>query len=225
MKRLVFVSLLFGCFVGGAQDCKNYLFLQNGKTVEMTIYNKKGEENGKQVYTVSGYNGGSSNASAGINTEMFDKKGKSLAKAQNKVQCTGGILKMDMKMNMPNEQAKNMNMDASGESVYLDYPSKMNVGDALPDGHMQVDISMNGGSMKQNVLLDVTNRKVEGKESITTPAGTWDCLKITSHLKMVVKTVGIGIPFNSDNTEWFAPGVGIIKTQSKYGGTAITAIR
>jgi hypothetical protein len=41
----------------------------------------------------------------------------------------------------------------------------------------------------------------------------------------VVKTVGIGIPFNSDNTEWFAPGVGIIKTQSKYGGTAITAIR
>ena len=37
--------------------------------------------------------------------------------------------------------------------------------------------------------------------------------------------MGIGIPVSTDVTEWFAPGFGIVKTESKGGGTAITAIR
>lgn len=213
----------FCCLTLVAQDCKNYLFLQNGKTIEMTIYNKKGEENGKQVYTVSDYKGNSKAATATINTEMFDKKSKSLSKAQNKVQCNGGALQMDMQMSLPGEQSKNIKVDASAQSFFLDYPAKMAAGDALPNGHMQIDIDINGG-MKSNVSIDVTDRKVEGKESITTTAGTWDCYKITSHTKMTIKTLVIPINYNSDNTEWFAPGVGVIKTTSKGGGTAITAI-
>lgn len=223
--KLLALSFAFLCSLTlTAQDCKNYLFLQNGKTIEMTVYNKKGEESGKQVYTVSDYKGNGKSATATINTEMFDKKGKSLSTAQNKVQCTGGALQMDLKMSMPGEQAKNMNVDASAQSFFIDYPVKMAAGDALPDGHMQLDIDMNGG-MKSNINMDVTNRKVEGKESVTTTAGTWDCFKITSHMKMTIKTMMIPINVNSDNTEWFAPGVGVIKTTSKGGGTAITAIR
>jgi hypothetical protein len=36
--------------------------------------------------------------------------------------------------------------------------------------------------------------------------------------------MGVGIPMNFEPTEWYAPGFGIIKTESKSGGTAITAI-
>lgn len=36
-----------------AQDCAHYLFLQKNKVIEMTIYNKKGDPNGRQVYEVS----------------------------------------------------------------------------------------------------------------------------------------------------------------------------
>jgi hypothetical protein len=42
---------------------------------------------------------------------------------------------------------------------------------------------------------------------------------------MKIKTMGIGVPLNMDATEWFAPGFGVVKTQSKYGETAITAIK
>lgn len=223
MKLLALSFAVFCSLTITAQDCKNYLFLQNGKTIEMTIYNKKGEESGRQVYTVSDYAGNAKKATATINTEMFDRKGKSLATAQNKVQCNGGALQMDMQMSLPGEQSKNMKADASAQSFFLDYPASMKEGDALPDGHMQIDIDMNGG-MKSNVNMDVTARKVEGKETITTTAGTWDCFKITSHMKMSIKTLMIPINYNSDNTEWFAPGVGVIKTLSKGGGTAITAI-
>jgi hypothetical protein len=86
-----------------------------------------------------------------------------------------------------------------------------------------MDINNNG--LKQTVSMTISDRKVEGKESVTTAAGTWDCFKISYKSKMVVKTAGIGIPVNIEGNEWYAPGVGVVKTQSKSGGTAITAIK
>ena len=129
---------------------------------------------------------------------------------------------VDMKMSLPQAQVKDVN--AASESFYVDFPANMKIGDALADAHMKMDIDMQNG-MKQSVSMDITERKVEGKESVTTTAGTWECYKISSHSKTVIKTMGIGIPINIDNTEWFAPGAGIVKTQSKAGGTAITTVR
>ncbi len=129
---------------------------------------------------------------------------------------------MDMNMKMPQGQ-KYGTTNAKTESMFIEYPSKINVGENLKDGHMDIDMDNNG--MKQNVTLDIINRKVEAKEKITTTAGTWDCYKIAYSLKMKIKTMGIGVPLNMDATEWFAPGFGVVKTQSKYGETAITAIK
>lgn len=187
----------------------------------MTIYNKKGEAAGKQVYTVSDYKNSGGIASATVNTEMFDKKGKSIIKSVNNVQCKAGIMMMDMKMNIPQGQQFS-NTDAKAQNVFLEYPAVMSVGESLKDGHMQLETDSKG--MKQTLTMDVTNRKVEGKESVTTSAGTWDCYKITSTSKMRITTMGIGIPINMEVTEWYAPGFGIIKTDSKGGATAITAI-
>jgi hypothetical protein len=53
------------------------------------------------------------------------------------------------------------------------------------------------------------NRKVEALESITTPAGTFECYKLTydmeikSMIKMTVKA-----------TQWVARNVGAVKTES-----------
>lgn len=222
MKTFALASVLLSVISATAQDCKNYFFLQNGKTIEMAIYNKKGEEAGKQVYTVSDYKSSGGTAAATVHSEMLDKKGKSITKAQSTVQCKAGVMMVDMKMSLPQAQIKDVN--AATESFYVDYPANMNVGDALADAHLKMDIDMQNG-MKQSVSMDITDRKVEAKESVTTTAGTWECYKISSHNKTVIKTMGIGIPINIDNTEWFAPGAGIVKTQSKAGGTAITAIR
>jgi hypothetical protein len=37
--------------------------------------------------------------------------------------------------------------------------------------------------------------------------------------------MGIGVPMSFDGIEWYAPGFGVVKTESKNGGTAITAIK
>ena len=116
-----------------------------------------------------------------------------------------------------------MDSDVQADNIYIEYPNGMNVGDALKDAKMHMDMDNNG--MKQTVDMEVFDRKVEGKEKITTPAGSWECYKISYKSKMRVKTMGIGMPMNIEGTEWFAPGFGIVKTQSKQGGTEIVAIR
>ncbi|HKP31370.1 MAG TPA: hypothetical protein VJT83_01535 [Chitinophagaceae bacterium] len=220
---LVIIFLALGA-CSQAQDCKQYFFLQNNKTVEMTMYSKKGDPAGKTVYVISDVQNAGGITTGTINTEIFDKKGKSIAKGVNNVKCTGGVMQMDMKMMIPAgsmEQFRNTEM--KGESNYLEYPSNMKEGDQLKDA----SFTMTGqnGPMTYKMDMNITDRKVQGKESITTTAGTWDCFKITSKSKMNMK-MGINIPMNFETTEWYAPGFGVVKTESnKGGGTEITAVR
>ena len=190
MKYLLSICLFFISICAISQDCKTYFYLQNNKTIEVTVYNKIGEASGKQVYTVSDYKNTAGTSSAILNTEVFDKKGKSGGKSSGVVKCTKGVMMMDMKMSMPPGQPLGIT-DAKAENLFIEYPIAMNTGDNLKDGHLEIETDSKG--MKQSVTLDVINRKVEGKEKITTPAGTWDCFKITNNTKIKIKTMGIGV--------------------------------
>ena len=225
MKKLIIGSLLLSCLQSSAQDCGNYYYMQNNKTVEVTIKDKKGSPTGKQVYTITDAKTSGGTASSTVNSEMFDKKGKSVAKTTTNMRCNNGVLMMDMKMMMPQAQAEQFgSASASADNVYMEYPSKMNVGEQLKDGTLQME--MNNGGMKSSLSYIVTDRKVEAKESVTTPAGTWECYKITFKAKMNMRMMGIGMPVNIEGTEWYAPGFGVIKTETKGGGgTEVTSIK
>jgi hypothetical protein len=225
-KTIVAAALLaIGTLSATAQNCKNYLLLQNNKRVEMTVYNRKGKEDGKQVWLVSNVKNSGKTTTATLNTEFFDGKGRSINKSSSEVQCNGSALKMSMKLMLNEAQLKQMkNATVSVNGEYMDYPANIKEGDQLPDGSMNLDYTMEGG-MKASMELSVTGRQVGSKEAVTSPAGHWECFKITSNQKIVSKVAGIGIPIKMDVTEWYAPGVGVIKTESKYGSTLITAIQ
>src|SRR6476661_1852565 len=99
--------LLFGAILCSAeiysQDCKGYYFLQNNKTIEMAILNKKGEQSMKQVYTVTNVENSGNATTADLQTEMIDKKGKSVTKGKAKIKCDGGVMMVDMKMSIPQQ--------------------------------------------------------------------------------------------------------------------------
>jgi len=187
----------------------------------MTVTNNKGKEAGKMTYKISNSQKTGSSVSATVNTEFVDSKGKTISTGTNNVKCENGVMKMDMKVFIPAAQTAG---SATGSDFYLEYPATMNAGDQLKDGHLAMDAESSGG-IKSSVEIDITNRKVEGKESVTTPAGTWECYKITAKNKITSRIAGIGIPINMDVTEWFAPGFGIVKTESKTGKTEITSIQ
>ncbi|HEY0676851.1 MAG TPA: hypothetical protein VGD17_01150 [Chitinophagaceae bacterium] len=221
----IFTLLCLLSFAGiNAQDCRNFYFVQNNKTIEMSILNKKGDVVGRNVYLVSNVSNSGGAISSNVNSEMFDKKGKTIVKSSMNVKCAGGVIMMDMKMFMPQQQAEQFSKsEAKFENVYIEYPSSMKPGDMLKDATLNME--MNNSGMQQTLNMVVYDRKVEAKESITTPAGTWECFKISSKNKMHMKMGPIGIPMNIDMIEWFAPGFGVVKTTSKNGGTLITSVK
>ncbi len=206
-----------------SQKCDFY-HLQNNKVIEMTLKNKKGKENGKVVYTISNVNKSGNTTSSTVRSEMFSDKGKSIAKGTNNISCTNGVLMMDMKMFIPSPQQQQMGeATANASNVYLEYPANMKEGDALKDGDFSMDFKT-GAGLSGIVSVNITERKVIGKESVTTPAGTWDCFKIFSKQKITMK-IGIGIPIRAEVTEWFAPGFGIVKTDANGATTEITSVK
>jgi hypothetical protein len=228
-----------------AQDCSQFLLLQKDKTVEITNYDKKGQPNGKQVYTVKDVSSSGGTVTGTVNSEQFDKNSNSKAKASSTIQCSGGEFRLDMKLMLPQQQAEKYgDAEVNAKSSFLSYPGTMKVGDAPPDGSFTMDLSHSGGGpggpgapgappagppgppgFKQSLTMTISDRKVIAQESVTTTAGTWNCFKITYRCKVGVKTGPFSIPTNIDITEWYAPGFGVIKTESKYGSTAITSIK
>jgi len=53
MKKISFLFLIFIALSAFSQDCGDYYYFQNNKTIEISIANKKGKETGKLVYTIS----------------------------------------------------------------------------------------------------------------------------------------------------------------------------
>jgi hypothetical protein len=234
MKLLVaFVCTFLLLAFTHAQPCSGYYYLTNG-TVEMTTYDKKAKENGKITYTISNVNQTGNTTSASFASEMKDEKGKSLSKGAGKYKCSDGILFIDAKVAMPQEQmGAYKDMDVKAEDAFIEYPAIFSDGQSLNDVDFKMDI-INKGAVFSVISLAQSNRKVEGKESITSPAGTWECWKISydGRFKATIGgPSGIGIPVNFKSTEWFAPGFGIVKTETYnkngklVGSTLITSVK
>jgi hypothetical protein len=68
-------------------------------------------------------------------------------------------------------------------------------------------------------------RTVVARESVTTPAGTWNCFKIVNKTTTTITGYKMA-PFTMETTEWYAPDFGIVKFQLGGGlTTEITALR
>lgn len=213
MKYLFAFIILVASTALSAQECKEYYYLKNGE-VEMTLYDKKQAENGMLKYVISGVTKAGKATVATFQSEMFSEKGKSMSKSSGSYKCEGGILYVDARVAMPGDQSAQFK-DAEVKAVenYIEYPASLSAGQSLKDASFTMDVTREGG-VASTVVFEENDRKVVTKESITTPAGTWECWKITYNGYMKVSMAGIGIPFRFQATEWLAPAFGIVKTET-----------
>lgn len=207
-----------------AQQCNGFYYLQANKKITMSLTDRKGRPSGSYVYTVSDVKSNGPVMSSKVRSEMFDESGKSVSSSECIMKCNGGTYQMDMKMLLPQQQAEQFkNMDAQTE-FYLDYPAVMNTGEVLKEGTFNTNVTNDKG-LEMSLEMTITDRNVLAQEQVTTAAGTWQAFKISSRCKVRTRISGIGIPFTIEQTEWFVPSFGVVKTQSKWGGTEITAIQ
>jgi len=212
MKKylILFLMAVFAVQTSGAQSsCSAYYPLVDGANFQYTNYNKKGKEEGQINYTVTNVESSGDNVSATMMMEMVDKKGNTYTSDYN-MACEGNVVKIDFKSLMNEQMLSQMGdveMDISGTDVEL--PNNLSVGQELPDANMTVKMKM-GGAINMNTNVETINRKVEKQESVTTPAGTFDCYVIYSETRTKMMMTNQTFPSRT----WLAEGVGMVKQES-----------
>jgi hypothetical protein len=205
-----FLPIAIFCFglatVVKAQDCPSYYPDRENAQMEYKQYDKKGKLSGSSIQKIVSIKKTASSVVTEISAEHFDDKGKSQGTVNLKARCEGGIFYIDMKNFMAQPAGEDAQMSIEGGN--LEMPSNMKAGDMLKDGNMKMSIA--AGAMTMNTTIAITNRKVEAVESITTPAGTFECYKISYD----IATKMMGINSKLKGVEWYAKNVGMVKSES-----------
>jgi hypothetical protein len=92
----------------------------------------------------------------------------------------------------------------------MELPARLSVGDKLEDAYM--NMYMNLGITSISVDVSVTNHKCVAVESITVPAGTFECYKLTHTVAMSASAMGNHSKDVNDITTWYARGIGSVKS-------------
>ncbi|MHB8207464.1 TapB family protein [Mucilaginibacter sp.] len=228
--------------------------MQKNKTIEMTAFNNKRDVTFKTVTKVSDVTTENGVTTANVLAEGYDKNGKLINSSNVAYKCNGGVMMMDMSFNAPQQSQQQTSRDTKMtfkviNQGYMEYPSGMHVGDHLKDATSQIEMTM-GNGMTGVTTVQITDRMIVGKETVTTPAGSWDCLKITykttssttfkgahadtinsamSTLDKLRSKLGKFGPKThsntSENTVWYAPGFGMVKIQGKTFVMELTGIK
>ncbi len=124
--------------------------------------------------------------SAIVKAEIFDKTRKSISISSNNVKCENGIIYMDMKLFLPQQQTEQFSRERREIQKCLPrISSVIKAGDKLKDGSFDIETDNNG--LKQTLKMQILSRTVTGIEKVTTPAGSWDCAVITYHTRVDIR--------------------------------------
>lgn len=200
------LTLLF--LTSKAQDCSIYFPFKKGIKAEMSNYDKKDKLITTAKYEVTNNESIAGGTLITFSNETYDAKGKLLAKSDLSAKCINGDYYTDIKAISSDMIPRSSDISVSVTGDQMVYPASMKVGDVLKDASINVKSSM--GSMTiMNMTATIVNRKVEGNETIETPAGKFDCLKITYTLNM--KLMGSR---TMQGVEYLAKGVGVVKQET-----------
>ena len=196
---------------GTAQDkCSTFYPSKQGITWVIHQFDKRDKLSTIASYTLKHIAQGENGTTMTIAMRLIDGKNqKELTTMEFKAICDGNTTKLDPEsLVAPGifDQYKNMEYSITGSG--LSFPNELKVGENLPDGDVQM--AVDAGIMKINTAIRMTDRKVQSLEKVTTPAGTFDCFKITA-----INTLKMGMTQKNFSTQWIAEGVGLVQEETK----------
>jgi len=181
--------------------------MQEGRSYSIKNFDKKGKHDSTGHYTISNVEQTGEGHQADVSIKLTDHKGKELMQMQQGVRCDENNVYFDVSSFLSGVEAMS-EMEFSVSDDLLAFPKTVSVGDKLNDG--RVDVSMGGESaMGLGMSFNITDREVEAKESITTPAGTFDTYKIAYNYAF---NMGI-ITIRGKNVEWWSDDYLVVKAE------------
>jgi hypothetical protein len=222
------ISLLFLLLVvagyGFSQDCESWFPARKGAFIEMKNYDDKDKTTGIIRQTVTNVSDIPNGVEIKVHSQILDAKEKVLNEQDMEMRCQGGIFYMDMKNFYNQPTGSNNDVEMTIDATDLEFPSTLSVGQTLPDGNMTMTYP--AGPMTMTMGVNITNRRVVDRETITTPAGTFDCYKITYDIELKVP-----IKMSNSAIQWYAKDAGAVRTETYnkkgklIGYTLLTSIK
>lgn len=206
-----------------AGACSKLVFFKEGAQIVAASYNAKGEETSKQttkVLAIKMEEGMTVAEVEGIN-EMMGSGPKTV---HYNYKCDGNNIYFDIASMFRTDEK---NQDGTFESSLISYPINITDGQALPDVTGTMKSERNGKKME--MTYHYKDRKVEGKEEVTTPAGTFNCFKISNAVQVDMNIPGMDEKsiammkkmqegMKTTSITWFAPDFGIVKMEMYMNG-------
>jgi hypothetical protein len=214
MKIICTLLLVISFVSNSLSQCNTFFPLKENVRYEYELFDKKEKMTARMSHTMKNISGSGENMNATLAQELYDpKSGDKVSSSELDWTCKDGVLHFDMKsMNLMMDNAQQMNMGDAGMSLEvtgdeLDLPSELEVGQTFKDVSYNIKMTM-GTLTLMNKTFTVKERKVEKQENLTTPAGTFDCYKVT------FTTTDEKGKHSSESAVWYAKDSGMIKTEN-----------
>ena len=209
LSMLVVSVLAFTFLPASGQDCTIYSDYKEGTSTKMVHYDNKDKPTGFTVTTVKekkSIPGGTSL----LFHQKYDNNEDYTFETEFEVKCVDGDVKVDMsKLIDPTMMTAYEDMEIDVVADELSIPKNASPGDVLNDGSVTVTVDT-GTPIKISITVTLSNRKVESKETVVTPAGSFECLKITYDMLSQVGFVKV----RSSAAEYYNKKHGVIKSES-----------
>lgn len=203
---MIFLFIIYGGTV--AQDCTAYFPSTKGVEMETQYFDAKDKLMSVSRYTVLGVE----ELADGIKIKTrlrVEPQGRGEPFEDDfDFYCKGNTFYFDMKQYMKDMQMDQFeDMDVHVTTEDLAFPAQLHPGDILKDASITISVS-SGGMKLMSMVVSITDRKVEGLESVTTPAGTYECAKVSYNV--VTKSM---FTITMKSIAWYASGVGAVRTE------------
>lgn len=208
MKQKLIISavIIFSLATAFSQNCNMYFPSKIG-TVLTYVYSEKIDKPVSScTYKLVSQEKKGEFTIFNIAGESFDKKNKSKMTYNFTAKCDGKAFYVDMKSNLSGMDVKNLS-EFKIESDELQIPTKLEVGQKLNNGSLTLTIE---GPVSMGMKTFITNRIVEGFEDITTPAGTFKCVKITYD----VESEAMFMKIKTKVIEWYSLNIGVVRSET-----------
>jgi hypothetical protein len=202
-----------------ASDCATFEPFTKGTQYTTTEYGPTGTVKGTIDGTVNAVVVEGAKTTSTIHVIARNAEGKQEDVFSYNFVCEGGTIRMDLSA-LATQLAKTNNSSESETSVQgdaLEYPAGMTVGQTLPGGSFTM--RMKTKSSVSVIKVIVKERKCVAIDTLTTPAGTYECYKITSVVVSTARMGGIEIPVpSSQSIDWFSYKAGAVRTEQHSEG-------
>lgn len=202
IKSSLLLSLLAFVTTSVAAQCNPYFDYREGTVMTMSFYDKKDNVQGTSTMKVTEATENGDEIELKIISEWKSSGKKSeTAEMPFTYTCKDGEMNMDINAMMNQAMADagagdaGMSIEINGDK--MQFPKSLSDGEQLKDLNYSITMKVEGegmgmmAGMMPTTDVKILDRKVEGTETITTPAGTFECFVLSSKTISETKTMGM----------------------------------